>query len=215
MKLNEKILYCRKKNSMSQENLAERIGVSRQAISKWENGEASPEISKLMSLAKVFNVTTDWLLLDSDPEDDFTTKESYQYGNNNQYSSSSQNTSNNNYNNQNNNNMSSNSRWTWVDSIPGVLGRLLRRFGWLFGVFQALVGLGLIVVGSIAKYMARRMVLGFEGSMQSIPETYINFIKNNPVIIGGNIMTIIGCILLIVGIVLAIVLKRCSNNNCN
>lgn len=229
MKLNEKIFYCRKKNGMSQEKLAEQIGVSRQAISKWENGEASPEISKLISLAKVFNVTTDWLLSESDPEQDNTTKESYQYGNNNQYNSSSNNT---------NNNMTSNTNWTWVDSIPGVLGRLLRRFGWLFGVYQAIAGLGMIVVGSIAKYTTKRMVLGFEGmtssmksnmnsmitgnlgnmvgeSMQDISDMSINLIKNNPVIIVGNIITIIGCVLLIVGIVLAIVLKRYSNKECN
>ena len=47
MKLSEKIYACRKKAGLSQEALAERIGVSRQAISKWETGEASPEISKL------------------------------------------------------------------------------------------------------------------------------------------------------------------------
>ena len=42
MNLSEKILYCRKKAMLSQEALAERIGVSRQAISKWETGEATP-----------------------------------------------------------------------------------------------------------------------------------------------------------------------------
>ncbi|MDD2429154.1 MAG: helix-turn-helix transcriptional regulator [Eubacteriales bacterium] len=45
MKLQDKILYCRKKAGLSQEQLAERIGVSRQAISKWETGDAVPEIS--------------------------------------------------------------------------------------------------------------------------------------------------------------------------
>lgn len=66
MKLNEKIYYCRKKAGMSQEVLAEHIGVSRQAISKWENSEAEPEIKKLRNLANVFNVTLDWFLSDSD-----------------------------------------------------------------------------------------------------------------------------------------------------
>ncbi len=67
MKLPEKILYYRKKAGLSQEALAEQIGISRQAISKWETGEAVPEISKLVSLAKVFNVSVDLLL----SEDDF------------------------------------------------------------------------------------------------------------------------------------------------
>ena len=43
MKLSEKILYCRKRAGLSQEALAERLGVSRQAVSKWETGEALPE----------------------------------------------------------------------------------------------------------------------------------------------------------------------------
>lgn len=53
MKLQEKIYYCRKKAGLSQEALAEKLGVSRQAISKWETGDAEPEISKLSLLAAV------------------------------------------------------------------------------------------------------------------------------------------------------------------
>ena len=62
MNLSEKILYCRKKAGLSQEALAEKLGVSRQAISKWETGESVPELSKLVLLARAFDVTTDWLL---------------------------------------------------------------------------------------------------------------------------------------------------------
>lgn len=54
MKLSEKILYCRKKAGWSQEALADKLGVSRQAVSKWETGEAEPELSKLKLLAAVF-----------------------------------------------------------------------------------------------------------------------------------------------------------------
>lgn len=67
MDLQNKIFSCRKNAGLSQEALAERIGVSRQAISKWETGEATPEVAKLLSLAKTFGVTTDWMLSD-DPE---------------------------------------------------------------------------------------------------------------------------------------------------
>ena len=62
MKLHEKIAVYRKKCGLSQETLAEKIGVSRQAVSKWETGDALPEITKLKSLAECFGVTVDFLL---------------------------------------------------------------------------------------------------------------------------------------------------------
>ena len=62
MRLHEKITLYRKKNGLSQEELAEKIGVSRQAVSKWETGDALPEITKLKALAETFNVTVDFLL---------------------------------------------------------------------------------------------------------------------------------------------------------
>lgn len=62
MKLHEKIIAYRKKCGLSQETLAEKIGVSRQAVSKWETGDALPEITKLKSLADCFGVTVDFLL---------------------------------------------------------------------------------------------------------------------------------------------------------
>lgn len=67
MKLHEKIYYCRKKSGMSQETLAEKIGVSRQAISKWEMGDAVPELSKLKSLCETFGVTADWMISEDEP----------------------------------------------------------------------------------------------------------------------------------------------------
>ena len=68
MKLSEKIYYCRKKAGMSQEALAARIGVSRQAVSKWETGEAEPELGKLRLLAEAFGVSADWLLSEAEPQ---------------------------------------------------------------------------------------------------------------------------------------------------
>ena len=47
MKLNEKIIYCRKKAGLSQLDLADLLGVSRQSVSKWETGESNPEITKI------------------------------------------------------------------------------------------------------------------------------------------------------------------------
>ncbi len=69
MKLHEKIYYCRKKSCMSQETLAEKIGVSRQAISKWETGDAVPELAKLKALCDIFGVTADWMISEDEPEE--------------------------------------------------------------------------------------------------------------------------------------------------
>lgn len=68
MRLHEKIYALRKKEGLSQEALAEKLGVSRQSVSKWETGEATPEVSKLLALSKVFAVTTDYLLDDESEE---------------------------------------------------------------------------------------------------------------------------------------------------
>lgn len=65
MKLPEKIQRERKKMGLSQEKLAEKIGVSRQAITKWGNGLASPELEKIVSLSECFKVSTDYLLKDN------------------------------------------------------------------------------------------------------------------------------------------------------
>ncbi len=59
--LSEKIYKLRRKSGLSQEQLAEKIGVSRQAISKWEGGSSTPELDKLMALSEFFNVTIDEL----------------------------------------------------------------------------------------------------------------------------------------------------------
>lgn len=64
MKIEEKILTLRKQHGLSQEQLAEKIGVSRQSISKWELGEASPDLGNIVRLSEVFNISTDYLLKD-------------------------------------------------------------------------------------------------------------------------------------------------------
>lgn len=64
MNLGEKILKLRKEKGMSQEALAEKIGTSRQAVSKWENNQGFPETEKLLQLSNIFGVSTDFLLKD-------------------------------------------------------------------------------------------------------------------------------------------------------
>ena len=55
MKFSENLYNLRKKNKMSQEKLAEKIGVSRQSVSKWENGTAYPEMNRILELCKIFH----------------------------------------------------------------------------------------------------------------------------------------------------------------
>lgn len=66
--LSEKIYTLRKKCGLSQEQLAEQLGVSRQAVSKWESGTALPEIDKLILLSEYFNVSIDYLVKDQDEQ---------------------------------------------------------------------------------------------------------------------------------------------------
>ena len=70
MILADKIINERKKNGWSQEDLAEKLSVSRQAISKWESAQATPDLQKVILLAELFGVSTDYLLKDEiEPED--------------------------------------------------------------------------------------------------------------------------------------------------
>ena len=226
MTLSGKILYCRKRAGLSQEALAEKLGVSRQAVSKWETGEAVPELSKLVLLAAAFGVTTDWLLSESEPEPEPVEPSA------NSAAGTAENTPGAN----------------WVESVPGVIGRLIRRYGWLYGVYTALAGLGLLVIGAIARGVSRSMERSFFGAMGSMSPPFSgyggfsdfgsafpdaggaiwydsagNIISSpsgssgasagftNPVAIVGTVVIVIGVLLLVAGIVLAVVLKKRGN----
>ena len=227
MTLSGKILYCRKRAGLSQEALAEKLGVSRQAVSKWETGEAVPELSKLVLLAAAFGVTTDWLLSESESEPEPVEPPA------NSAAGTAENAPGAN----------------WVESVPGVIGRLIRRYGWLYGVYTALAGLGFLVIGAIARGVSRSMERSFLGAMDSISPPFGgyggfsdfgsafpgsgsgviwydsagNIISSpfgsssasagftNPVAIVGTVLIVIGVLMLIAGIVLAVVLKKRGN----
>ena len=121
MKLSEKILYYRKKAGLSQEELAGRVGVSRQAVSKWELGDAAPEVDKLRALAREFGVTVDELLSEEAPREPEQAPPP-------QHS-----------------------------PTAGWLGRMVGRWGWLAGVYIALSGLGVALVGGLARFAFSRM----------------------------------------------------------
>lgn len=62
MSIADRIQSLRKEKGISQEELAEQVGVSRQAVSKWESEQSSPEVDKIILLSEYFGVTTDFLL---------------------------------------------------------------------------------------------------------------------------------------------------------
>ena len=62
MNFSEKLLTLRKANDLTQEQLAEKLAVSRQSVSKWESGQAVPELDKIVAMSAIFDVTTDYLL---------------------------------------------------------------------------------------------------------------------------------------------------------
>ena len=69
MNFSEKLLALRKAKDLTQEQLAEKLDVSRQSISKWESGQAVPELEKIVALSVIFDVTTDYLLKSSEIDD--------------------------------------------------------------------------------------------------------------------------------------------------
>lgn len=196
MKLSEKIYYYRKKQGKSQEELAEALDVSRQAVSKWETGESEPEIGKLRALAATFGVTVDFLLSDEDPQEAAPPTEdaSAEAG-----------------------------ERTWVDALPGALGRLVSRYGWLAGVYLAVVG-GIITLMGIATFLITGSFSGMTGDMMGgvlgpvggyIPDSDFTVIEPSvpsgifmPMYVMGGLFCVIGLGFTVTGIVIAIKLKK-------
>ena len=69
MILADKIITLRKKAGWSQEELAAQLQVTRQSVSKWEGAQSVPDMDKVVSMSRLFGVTTDYLLKDELEED--------------------------------------------------------------------------------------------------------------------------------------------------
>lgn len=191
MKLSEKILYSRKRAGLSQEALADMVGVSRQAVSKWETGEALPETAKLAALGAALGVSLDWLLSDAEPEEPEEEQARPE---------------------------------DWTDKLPRMLRGAAKRWGWLAGVYLAVVGALFAGMGALARLMSRSMFdgftsaagdlgLGLGGDFVSVGgDVFSGFARNNPVYTMGGVIMVFGLILLAAGVVLAIVLKRKSRS---
>lgn len=68
MEFNNKLYELRKQKGLSQEELANRLNVSRQTISKWEVGDSTPDMEKLIAMSDLFGISLDELILDKAPE---------------------------------------------------------------------------------------------------------------------------------------------------
>lgn len=236
MKLHEKIYYCRKKAGLSQDGLAELLDVSRQAISKWENGEAMPETAKLPVLAKAFGVSIDWLLSEEEPvEEEVTNTPEEPAGS------------------------ARNPDTILMDRVPGVLQKLVRRWGWLAGVYVSLVGAGMALLGTLAKVISSVMVKSYTSSVESMTGSFFpsgsvqildeqgnvvegemadavleaiggsgfgaaspfedmlgaqsQMLQNNPVDIVGTVLIVLGLLVLVGGIILAVWLRKWGKAN--
>ena len=112
-----------------------------------------PELSKLVLLAAAFGVTTDWLLSESEPEPEPVEPPANSAAGTAESAPGA----------------------NWVESVPGVIGRLIRRYGWLYGVYTALAGLGLLVIGAIARGVSRSMERSFFGAMGSMSPPFSGY----------------------------------------
>lgn len=167
MKLGDKIYSCRKKAGMSQEVLAEKVGVSRQAISKWEIGTAVPELANVAALAKIFGVTTDWLLDEYIGEDDTPSDTSDTSSTESADPTAEQSTSRNETR-QGSTRTYSTDYTAQANRSLGCIGRLAKRYGWLGGVYIAVCGGGVTLLGAIIKCIVNFMVSGFTTAATSM-----------------------------------------------
>lgn len=73
MKFHEKLFELRKKANMTQNDLAEKLNVSRQAVSRWEMGTAMPDVENLIAMSDLFGVSLDYLLKEQAPQENAPT----------------------------------------------------------------------------------------------------------------------------------------------
>lgn len=140
MNLSEKISYCRKKAGMSQLDLADALGVSRQAVSKWETGESNPDVTKLPQMAALFGVTTDYLLSDEPVEKNAEPAEAPEPPQNPPVYPE------------------------WVNNLPKHMMNMVKKFGWLYGLRVAVGGALMTAMGLLGRWMFKTMFFSGAGT---------------------------------------------------
>ena len=173
MTLGERIAYYRKKAGYSQEGLAERLGVSRQAISKWETGEATPDAERIIVLAAALGIYTEAETV----RQPAPTPE-------------------------------------WLDHLPRHIGRLFREKGYIAGYIVAAQGLGILLVGLLARF-GFGSILSMQNSAWGMQGFWDNMSGMGGMsaafrfpIIFADILCILGGIVIIGGVALAIIWKK-------
>lgn len=171
MKLNEKIILCRKKCGLSQEALGDAVGVSRQAVSKWETGDALPEVTKLKALADIFGVTADYLLSDDDGDgakaeksDGGSTRSEPEHGTNFVHSGSG--------------------------GVSDRFSIFLRSYGWIGGILLIILGAYRTVVGLIGIITViggvRAAGAGLSIALPGVLSVLLNLAVAAAMIVGGG-----------------------------
>lgn len=189
MTLGERIAYYRKKAGYSQEGLAEQLNVSRQAISKWETGEATPDAERIIALAAALGISTDTLLLGKEESaaNPYTEAETVR-----QPAPTPE----------------------WLDHLPRHIGRLFREKGYIAGYIVAAQGLGVLLVGLLARFgfgsilSMQKSAWSSVGSWGSIDGMGSMSAAFRFPLIFADILCILGGIVIIGGVALAIIWKK-------
>ena len=172
MKLHEKIAWYRRDRRLSQEELAAQTGVSRQAVSKWELGESSPDVNKLLALARAFGVTTAHLLDDGEEPERPAAPPPVQPRED----------------------PAPPPRSGADPNLPGLIGRMVRRWGWLAGVYIALQGAGVALVGALARWGFGSMFAGSHQMMGGVGLSGGGWTYSGPPELEGAIMGELGVV---------------------
>lgn len=207
MNLSEKILYCRKKAGMSQLDLADALGVSRQAVSKWETGESNPDVTKLPQMAALFGVTTDYLLSDEPVEKNAEPSEAPEPPQNPPVYPE------------------------WVNNLPRHMMNMVKKFGWLYGLRVAVGGALMTAMGLLGRWMFKTMFFSGAGTSYGgwttsgdVPQSILNGLNRQSGFVTSGLdsfdstawnvasgftgfLIFLGICTLLCGVVLALVLK--------
>ena len=125
---------------MSQLDLADALGVSRQAVSKWETGESNPDVTKLPQMAALFGVTTDYLLSDEPVEKNAEPSEAPEPPQNPPVYPE------------------------WVNNLPRHMMNMVKKFGWLYGLRVAVGGALMTAMGLLGRWMFKTMFFSGAGT---------------------------------------------------
>lgn len=207
MNLSEKILYCRKKAGMSQLDLADALGVSRQAVSKWETGESNPDVTKLPQMAALFGVTTDYLLSDEPVEKNAEPSEAPEPPQNPPVYPE------------------------WVNNLPRHMMNMVKKFGWLYGLRVAVGGALMTAMGLLGRWMFKTMFFSGAGTSYGgwttsgdVPQSILNGLNRQSGFVTSGLdsfdstawnvasgftgfIIFLGICTLLLGVVLALVLR--------